>query len=101
MEVRELEDAPSLSGLYAKAVAGTVLPGGDELPERALVLPAVEIDREHLTAYDRVCGFRLGDDLPATYLHVFAFPLAMSLMTDRSFPFSVVGMLHVANRIEQ
>jgi acyl dehydratase len=51
--------------------------------------------------YDRVCGFRLRDVLPATYPHVLAFPLSMELMTDTSFPFPVIGLVHVGNRITQ
>jgi acyl dehydratase len=106
MSVRQLESAPRMRALYPKAVAGAAfrwLPGvgGDELPDRALRLTGVEIDREHLAAYDRVCGFRLRDELPATYPHVIAFPLAMELMTDSSFPFSVMGLVHIENRIEQ
>jgi acyl dehydratase len=101
MEVRELEGPPSLTGLYVKALAGSVLPGGDELPSHVLVVPELDLDRERLTAYNRVCGFRLADTVPATYPHLFSFPLAMSLMTERSFPFSVLGMVHIENRIEQ
>ena len=71
----------------------------DELPERELTRE-VSVDREHLAAYDRVCGFRLRDELPATYPHVLAFPLAMELLTG-SFPFSPLGLVHVGNRIEQ
>jgi hypothetical protein len=71
----------------------------DELPDRELARE-VSVDREHLAAYDRVCGFRLRDELPATYPHVLAFPLAMELLTG-PFPFSPLGLVHVANRIEQ
>jgi acyl dehydratase len=70
-----------------------------ELPDRELTR-TVEVDRGHLAAYDRVCGFRLQDALPATYPHVLAFPLAMELLTG-PFPFSPLGLVHVANRIEQ
>jgi acyl dehydratase len=70
----------------------------DGLPERELTR-SVEVDRGHLAAYDRVCGFRLRDELPATYPHVLAFPLAMELLTG-SFPFSPLGLVHVGNRIE-
>ena len=101
MEERELDSPPALTGLYAKALTGAILPGGDELPSQVLVLPELDLDRERLTEYDRVCGFRLGDTVPATYPHLFTFPLAMVLMTERSFPFSVLGMVHIANRIEQ
>jgi hypothetical protein len=47
-----------------------------ELPDRELTRSA-DVDRDHLAAYDRVCDFRLRDELPATYPHVLAFPLAM------------------------
>jgi acyl dehydratase len=60
---------------------------------------SVRVDRDHLAAYDRVCGFPLSDTLPATYPHVLAFPLAMRLMTAPSFPFPVVGLVHVAQRV--
>jgi acyl dehydratase len=95
--------------VYGKALAGaTVIPvarkvrlmSADGLPSRELTREAVEVDREHLAAYDRVCGFRLRDELPATYPHIVAFPLAMELMTDTSFPFSLMGLVHIANRID-
>jgi acyl dehydratase len=71
----------------------------DDLPDRELTRE-ISVDREHLAAYDRVCGFRLRDTLPATFPHVLAFPLAMELLTG-SFPFSPLGLVHVGNRIEQ
>ena len=30
-----------------------------------------------------------------------AFPLAMRIMTERAFPFPVLGLVHIGNRIEQ
>jgi acyl dehydratase len=86
--------------LYAKVVLGAVRPRPKELPDRELTR-SVEVDRSALAAYDRVCGFRLRDELPATYPHVLAFPLAMELMASGSFPFSPLGLVHVGNRIEQ
>ncbi len=88
---------------YAKAAARLVpfVGGGDALPADELVREALAVDRERLTAYERVCGFRVTDTLPATYPHVLAFPLTMDLMTRLSFPFGVVGLVHVANEIEQ
>lgn len=88
------------SGVYLRA-ALTMLPArrAAELPDRELVRRGVEVDRDHLTRYDRVCGFRLTDTLPATYPHILAFPMAMRLMSGPGFPFPVVGLVHVANRI--
>ena len=98
MAVVELSADPS--GIYLKAALG-LLPSrrGSALPDREIARRAVAIDRDHLARYDRVCGFRLGEALPATYPHVLAFPLSMALMTASDFPFPAVGIVHVANRI--
>jgi len=97
----ELDSPPSLTSLYARAVVAPVLPGGrDELPDRRLELRGAEIEAEHVAAYSRVCGFGVRSVVPGTYPHVLAFPLQMSLMTERSFPFSVIGLVHIANRID-
>jgi acyl dehydratase len=76
-------------------------PAGDTLPDTELVLADVAVDRIRLASYDRVCGFRLGDTLAVTYPHVLAFPLAMALMSRPDFPLPLVGLVHIANRIEQ
>jgi len=75
--------------------------GGLEIPDLTLVLSDVAIDRDRLAAYDRVCGFSLSDELPATYPHMLAFPLQLALMTDGSFPFPAIGLVHIFNRIVQ
>ncbi len=85
---------------YARIARSPLRRRPQELPDRELTR-TVEVDRGHLAAYDRVCGFRLRDRLPPTYPHVLAFPLAMDLMTAGDFPFGVLGLIHVANRIEQ
>ncbi len=115
MEQQQLESVPGLGGLYVKAVAGsTVKPvlkrvptiggrfggGKPRLPDRELIVTA-SVDREHLAEYDRVCGFALRDELPPTYPHMLSFPLQMQLMTDASFPFPVIGLVHIRNEIEQ
>jgi hypothetical protein len=87
---------------YAKATARLVpfVGGGEELPADTLVRDFT-VDRTRLTEYQRVCGFRTSDVLPATYPHMLAFPLSMDLMTRLSFPFGVIGLVHVENEIEQ
>ncbi|MCU7729208.1 MaoC/PaaZ C-terminal domain-containing protein [Actinoplanes sp. KI2] len=98
MDVVELSADPA--GIYLKAALG-LLPTrrGSSLPAREIVRRAVAVDLARLARYNRVCGFRLGNPLPATYPHVLAFPLAMALMTASDFPFPAVGIVHVANRI--
>lgn len=106
----ELSRAPAVGALYRRAVtallprrrrpaAATRSEVEAPLPRTELLLQGVGVDREHLAAYDRACGFRLTDTLPATYPHVLAFPLAMRLMTAPDFPFPLLGLVHVANRI--
>jgi acyl dehydratase len=122
MARHELDSAPGTGRLLLRAALGSLPLGrlllgslpvsgspavgspvsgrrGDTLPDTELVLPSVRVDAEHVAAYSRVCGFGIRDELPATYPHVLAFPLAMQLMTDRSFPFPTIGSVHVANRI--
>jgi hypothetical protein len=100
--VVELSEAPPSGVVYRRAALGLLTRrSGTQLPDTTLVLRDVATDRGRLAAYDKVCGYRLADTLPATYPHVLAFPLAMALMSAGDFPFPVVGLVHVANRVEQ
>ncbi|MEV0155336.1 MaoC/PaaZ C-terminal domain-containing protein [Micromonospora sp. NPDC050686] len=99
----ELPRMPATGGLYRRALLGA-LPGlgrrrADRLPAVELAVSGVTVDRAHLADYDRVCGFRLADRLPGTYLHVLGFPLSLRLMTGAEFPVPLTGIVHVANRI--
>ncbi len=91
---------PRLGPLYRAAALRRGVAKDPALPSRTLTLDGVTVDRAHLAGYNRVCGFRLRDELPATYPHVVAFPLAMALMTAPDFPFPLLGLIHVANRVE-
>ncbi|HXE43750.1 MAG TPA: MaoC/PaaZ C-terminal domain-containing protein [Conexibacter sp.] len=72
---------------------------GKEMPALERALPGVAVDPKQLAEYARVCGFTLRDELPATYLHIKAFPLHMAMMVDGRFPFPAVGLVHLSNRI--
>ena len=101
MTLTRLEQRPGLGRLYAKALTTARGRHGDRLPDITLELPEATIGRDHLASYADVCGFRHSDVLPATYPHVLAFPLAVSIMVDPAFPFALPGLVHVANRIAQ
>jgi acyl dehydratase len=111
---RELTNAPSMAALFARAGAAMIphasrLPvvgpmvagGGRDVPDLTLRLTGAEVDDRRVADYDQVCGFALRDAVPATYPHMLAFPLQLSLMTDPSFPFPAIGLVHLANRITQ
>ena len=109
---RTLKRAPGMLPLFARAGAA-MIPGasklpvfggakrGEDVPGTTLLLEAAAVDRERLASYDKVCGFPLRDQLPATYPHILAFPLHLQLMTDPAFPFPALGLVHIANRIVQ
>jgi acyl dehydratase len=108
---KTLDSSPSILPLYARAAlpmipGASLLPfvpgGGGEIPEGLdLVLAGVKADPADLAAYAKVCGFALRDQLPPTYPHMLAFPLHMAVMSDGSFPFGAVGLVHVENSIAQ
>jgi hypothetical protein len=96
--IRTLTESLSLAPLFAKA-ALTQRGRRGNLPDTAWRREGVAVDREHLLAYARVCGFTGGDVLPHTYPHVLGFPLQVALMADRSFPLPLPGLVHLENQI--
>ena len=108
MSPTELSSPPSLSALYPRALAVPLwrkLPvvggGSRELPDTELVVRDVAVSLDHLSDYTELCGFERMDRLPATYPHMLAFPLQMRIMTERAFPFPVLGLVHIENSITQ
>ncbi|RSM84583.1 hypothetical protein DMH04_20970 [Kibdelosporangium aridum] len=97
----ELDSTPNLTVLFGKAVLTGFTRHGSALPSTVYSRSPVAVDPGHLSAYAKVCGFRLTDQLPITYPHVLGFPLQVKLMTDNDFPFPLVGSVHIANRITQ
>ncbi|HEU5105882.1 MAG TPA: MaoC/PaaZ C-terminal domain-containing protein [Solirubrobacterales bacterium] len=108
---KTLDSSPSILPLYARAAlpmipGASLLPfvpgGGGEIPDGLdLELTGVTAKAEDVAAYAKVCGFTLRDTLPPTYPHMLAFPLHMAVMSDGSFPFGAVGLVHVENSITQ
>ncbi|MEP6853640.1 MAG: MaoC/PaaZ C-terminal domain-containing protein [bacterium] len=111
---RVLAGPPSVPGLAARSLfnqsrrrrrpgdragSGNGDPGG--LPDTALTLSDQPVDAGRLARYQRLCGFDVSGAVPATFVHVLAFPLGVALMADPAFPFPLLGLVHVANRITQ
>jgi len=108
MTVRALDSPPSLTALYPRAVGVPLLrklPGlgasREQLPDLELEVRDIATDPEHLAAYNDVCGFAREDVLPPTYPHIVAFPLAVRIMAERTFPFPLLGLVHIGNEIVQ
>lgn len=97
--VRVLSRTPGLLRLYGRALVPKR--GGAHVPGLSLALDAAAADPERLARYRDVCGFTAQDRLPVTYPHLAAFPLSLELLTRRDFPFPLLGLVHIANRIDR
>ena len=73
--------------------------GGHDLKGLVFRRPPLELRREHVAAYDAVCGFPVKDTVPLTYPHLLGFPLHLRVMTDPAFPFPAMGAVHLTNTI--
>jgi acyl dehydratase len=97
IEWQDLQREPSLPGLYLRAASRRKITG-TTLPDEGLRC-WVDIDGQRLAAYRKVCGFADDGLLPPTYPHILAFALQMQLLTARDFPFPLLGLIHLSNRI--
>jgi hypothetical protein len=100
----ELKSAPGAGGLYFKAAIGmTPLAGSrkKELPATVVSLEAQPVDLVKIAAFGRVAEHTLTGTLPTIYFNVLSMPLQLALMTGDGFPFPVIGLVHVNNKIEQ
>ncbi|MCP1516217.1 acyl dehydratase [Pseudomonas migulae] len=92
-----LNREPSLPGLYVQAATRRKITG-ITLPDAGLRC-WIDVDPKRLAAYRNVCGFADNGLLPPTYPHILAFALQMQLLTARDFPFPLLGLIHLSNRI--
>lgn len=92
-----LDREPSLPGLYARAATRRKITG-TQLPDSGLRC-WVDVDGKRLADYRKVCGFNDDGLLPPTYPHILAFALQMQLLTAKDFPFPLLGLIHLRNRI--
>ncbi len=93
----DLPTPPALPGLFARAALRRGVTGRT-LPSRGLRC-SISVDPEHLTRYREICGFSDDGRLPPTYPHILAFALQMQLLTEKAFPFPLLGLVHLENRI--
>jgi acyl dehydratase len=93
----DIAQPPALPGLYLRALLRRGI-RGKTLPSLGLRCP-VSVDAGHLARYREVCACRDDARLPPAYPHVLAFALQMKLLTDRRFPFPLLGLVHLHNRI--
>ena len=97
MIMRELPSMPSLLGQAVFKSGSYNL--GDPLPGLSAQVNDLTIKPEHLAAYKKVCEFDAEGNLPATYLHMLAFPLVLKILIQQDFPLRAMGQVHLRNEI--
>lgn len=77
-------------------------------PSRPGEVPRLEVKLRHfapdpvqLARYREVCGFPADGYLPLPFPQVLASPLHIALLNHPDFPYRLLGMIHVRNRIHQ
>lgn len=94
----DLHAPDSRASLYLRAASKRKI-SGDSLPDTGLRC-VIRPQPDNLAAYRRLCHFTDDGRLPGTYPHVMAFPLQLQLLTGHDFPFPLLGLVHLYNRIE-
>lgn len=98
----QLNTRPSVLPLYFRALTARKpgqLTGNREAVLATVSLQGQSINAAHLRDYRTVCGFESESSVPATYPFVLAMPLQLNLLVSDAFPFPVLGVVHVRNRI--
>ncbi len=94
--------APAIAPAYLKILlARKPAFATDTVPRIEAVLDRFSVDRRQLARYRRVCGDRDSAQLPITYPHVMATPLHLAMLACEAFPVSLLGVVHIRNRIVQ
>jgi len=95
---------PSAFRYFPRAVFGrrsALVPDGQAVPRLEASVESVTARPGHLERYREVCSFADDGCLPITYPHVLAMPLHVALLTHPLFVVRLMGLIHVANEIQQ
>lgn len=102
-EIVDLAQVPSFPAVYTAALS----PGRPRrrgrpvLPDTVLRVRGVHLDAARARDFDHLMGGPATDLVHPGVLHVVAFPVALSLMARRSFPFRLLGVVHLRNQLLQ
>jgi acyl dehydratase len=80
---------------------GRVRVKGGCYPSLVVSAPEISLNPSHIQQYKDVCGYRNNAGIPLMYPAMLCSTLQMKLMTMEEFPFPLLGLVHLANSIEQ
>lgn len=107
--IEYLASMPTPSSVYAAAVGrsaravvrSSIAPAATT-PALALRTGPVRLDRSRADAYCRLIGETVNDAaVPPGLVHVTGFGLQLALLARPDFPLPMLGLVHIANRVEQ
>jgi hypothetical protein len=104
MNTRHFSQLPKPYLAYPKVIQGLIFkkPKAEKvLPQVEYVVDSFKVDQKHLKAYNEVCGFKNNGYIPAIYLTVLSQSLQMHMMTSETFPFPILGLVHIRNQVKQ
>ncbi len=94
---------PSPWGLYPRILLARKparVAEGRQVPRIEARLSKVRVDSAHLRRYQELCGEGAAGALPLAYPHLLASGLHLAMLASDRFPVALLGLVHVANRIE-
>lgn len=103
MLTRHFQHLPKPYLAYPKIIQGLIQkkPKAQSLPALHYVVDDLRLDSQHLAKYQALTGFAQNQYVPALYFAVLSQSLQMQMMSLPEFPFQALGLVHVANEIEQ
>lgn len=99
VEAREVSGA-ALLAVSVRRAATTRHREIRALPPLIVVREGIRADPERLAAYAQLVGEPVRDELPAGFVHVLTFPVVAALLTHPGVPLPLLGLVHLANRVE-
>lgn len=106
MSDQNFQELPKAHTTYANIIK-SMLPVGDkraskqDLPTSTYRVSRLVIDDGNLREYRKICGFMKDGRVPVTYFAVLSQALQMNMMAKPDFPFVMLGLVHIANRVTQ
>lgn len=101
------KELPKVHTTYANIIK-SLLPVGDkpkvskdQLPKVRYQVDGLSLDKDNLDDYRKICGFYNTGNVPITYYAVLSQALQMNMMAKEAFPFAMLGLVHVENKVTQ
>ena len=101
---RILKSIPTQPYIFYKAIKKSLFgkkSKSTKLPDIQLVQKSITLDASNVAQYREICGFSADNEVPITYHYLTIFPIQALLLVDEAFPFRALGLVHLANKIQQ